>query len=200
MAPDLGAIEEWRRRDADYGQRLRDLEAATAARNEVQTLSVNPPFWGLHGACQCRAVVWETTAFIYPSGYIWAWQPLSHSRTHGFRTRKFSENTMAACCAKLATQLCKMASFPQLCAAPKPGCCWGRPPGARGVRGVAQGAPGRLHGRLQRDQRPPEGDVPDDHAGRRRRAGAGRLAGPLLGGVHCLMGCACLKGNNQYWH
>ena len=36
MAPDLGAVEEWRRRDAEYAQRLRDLEAATSARNEVR--------------------------------------------------------------------------------------------------------------------------------------------------------------------
>ena len=35
MAPDLGVIEEWNRKDAAYGQRLTDLEAATAARNEV---------------------------------------------------------------------------------------------------------------------------------------------------------------------
>ena len=35
MAPDLGVIEEWKRRDAAYAQRLTDLEAATAARNEV---------------------------------------------------------------------------------------------------------------------------------------------------------------------
>ncbi len=35
MAPDLGVIEEWKRKDAAYGQRLTDLEAATAARNEV---------------------------------------------------------------------------------------------------------------------------------------------------------------------
>jgi len=35
MAPDLGVIEEWQRKDADYQQRLRDLEAATAARNQV---------------------------------------------------------------------------------------------------------------------------------------------------------------------
>ena len=37
MAPDLGAIEEHRSKDAAYGQRLRDLEAATAARNQVPT-------------------------------------------------------------------------------------------------------------------------------------------------------------------
>ncbi|CAK0785709.1 hypothetical protein CVIRNUC_008920 [Coccomyxa viridis] len=36
MAPDLGVIEEWKRKDAAYGQRLTDLEAATAARNEVR--------------------------------------------------------------------------------------------------------------------------------------------------------------------
>lgn len=35
MAPDLGVIEEWQRKDADYQQRLRDLEAATAARNQA---------------------------------------------------------------------------------------------------------------------------------------------------------------------
>ena len=35
MAPDLGVIEEWKGKDAAYGQRLSDLEAATAARNEV---------------------------------------------------------------------------------------------------------------------------------------------------------------------
>ena len=35
MAPDLGVIEEWQRKDTAYGQRLTDLEAATAARNEV---------------------------------------------------------------------------------------------------------------------------------------------------------------------
>lgn len=35
MAPDLGVIEEWKRKDASYAQRLADLEAATAARNEV---------------------------------------------------------------------------------------------------------------------------------------------------------------------
>ena len=42
MAPDLGVIEEWKRKDAAYGQRLTDLEAATAARNEVWL-----PSWGL---------------------------------------------------------------------------------------------------------------------------------------------------------
>ncbi|EIE19557.1 RecF/RecN/SMC protein [Coccomyxa subellipsoidea C-169] len=36
MAPDLGVIEEWKRKDADYTTRLADLEAATAARNEVR--------------------------------------------------------------------------------------------------------------------------------------------------------------------
>jgi structural maintenance of chromosome 4 len=35
MAPDLGVIEEWKRKDASYTQRLADLETATAARNEV---------------------------------------------------------------------------------------------------------------------------------------------------------------------
>ncbi len=35
MAPDLGVIEEWKRKDASYVQRLADLETATAARNEV---------------------------------------------------------------------------------------------------------------------------------------------------------------------
>ena len=35
MAPDLGAIEEWRAKDAAYSQRLRDLEAATTAHNQV---------------------------------------------------------------------------------------------------------------------------------------------------------------------
>ena len=36
MAPDLGAIEEWRAKDAAYAQRLRDLEAATAQRNQAR--------------------------------------------------------------------------------------------------------------------------------------------------------------------
>ena len=40
MAPDLGAVEEWRRKDADYAQRLRDLEAATAARNQARCAAV----------------------------------------------------------------------------------------------------------------------------------------------------------------
>ena len=35
MAPDLGVIEEWKRKDASYVQRLADLETATAARNDV---------------------------------------------------------------------------------------------------------------------------------------------------------------------
>ncbi len=35
MAPDLSVIEEWKRKDASYVQRLADLEGATAARNEV---------------------------------------------------------------------------------------------------------------------------------------------------------------------
>ena len=39
MAPDLGVIEEWKRKDASYVQRLADLETATAARNEVRTVS-----------------------------------------------------------------------------------------------------------------------------------------------------------------
>lgn len=36
MAPDLGVIEEWKRKDTEYSARLRDLEAATAARNTVR--------------------------------------------------------------------------------------------------------------------------------------------------------------------
>ena len=36
MAPDLGVIEEWKRKDASYVQRLADLETATAARNEAR--------------------------------------------------------------------------------------------------------------------------------------------------------------------
>jgi structural maintenance of chromosome 4 len=36
MAPDLGVIDEWKRKDADYSQRLCDLEAATASRNKVR--------------------------------------------------------------------------------------------------------------------------------------------------------------------
>ena len=39
MAPDLGVIEEWKRKDASYVQRLADLETATAARNEVRSFS-----------------------------------------------------------------------------------------------------------------------------------------------------------------
>lgn len=35
MSPDLSVIEEWKRKDADYASRLRDLETATAARNQV---------------------------------------------------------------------------------------------------------------------------------------------------------------------
>lgn len=38
MSPDLSVIEEWKRKDADYASRLRDLEAATAARNQVLLL------------------------------------------------------------------------------------------------------------------------------------------------------------------
>ncbi len=34
---DVGAIEEWRRKDAEYRGRLTDLEAATQARNQVQS-------------------------------------------------------------------------------------------------------------------------------------------------------------------
>ncbi|BDA46592.1 Structural maintenance of chromosomes protein 4 [Coccomyxa sp. Obi] len=36
MSPDLSVIEEWKRKDADYASRLKDLEAATAARNQVR--------------------------------------------------------------------------------------------------------------------------------------------------------------------
>lgn len=35
---DLGAIEEWQRKDADYRGRLSDLEAATRARNQAQPM------------------------------------------------------------------------------------------------------------------------------------------------------------------
>ena len=38
MAPDLGVIEEWKRKNASYVQRLADLETATAARNEVRPI------------------------------------------------------------------------------------------------------------------------------------------------------------------
>ena len=34
---DVGAIEEWRRKDAEYRGRLSDLDAATQARNQVTT-------------------------------------------------------------------------------------------------------------------------------------------------------------------
>lgn len=59
MAPDLGVIEEWKRKDADYTQRLRDLEAATAARNEARPLladlSSDVTFHASHAAnVRCR--------------------------------------------------------------------------------------------------------------------------------------------------
>ncbi len=41
MAPDLGVIEDWKRKDADYTTRLADLEAATAARNEARPFSTD---------------------------------------------------------------------------------------------------------------------------------------------------------------
>ncbi len=44
MAPDLGVIEEWKRKDTDYTTRLADLQAATAARNEARCLSLPDDF------------------------------------------------------------------------------------------------------------------------------------------------------------
>ena len=35
-SPDMGAIEAWRRKDAEYAQRCADLESATAARNQAR--------------------------------------------------------------------------------------------------------------------------------------------------------------------
>lgn len=63
MAPDLGVIEEWKRKDASYVQRLADLETATATRNEVSpspTVPLAHPMGVVHLSGQsghCRSTI-----------------------------------------------------------------------------------------------------------------------------------------------
>lgn len=56
MAPDLGVIEEWKRKDASCVQRLADLETATAARNEVPCLTLCPARSASHETAYTMAV------------------------------------------------------------------------------------------------------------------------------------------------
>ena len=56
MAPDLGVIEEWKRKDASYVQRLADLETATAARNEVGSFTLCLACSAPHGSAPVRSV------------------------------------------------------------------------------------------------------------------------------------------------
>jgi len=50
MSPDMGAIEAYRKKDADYCARVQELEAATAERDEVPLWS--PPFFSASHSSQ----------------------------------------------------------------------------------------------------------------------------------------------------
>ena len=111
MNPDMGAIESYRRKEAEHVQRISELDSLTAERDKVASLP------GLLTARACCAALHAEVA-----------QP-SHARCQ----------------------------------------CEGRwRAGQAGVGAGTQRAPGGLHGRIQRDQPQAEGDVPDDHAWRRR--------------------------------
>ena len=64
MAPDLGAVEEWRAKDAAYSQRLRDLEAATLQRNQARAVTLRPPQNPRSTETPCSA--WEAREALAP--------------------------------------------------------------------------------------------------------------------------------------
>ena len=62
---DVGAIEEWRRKDAEYRGRLADLDAATQARNQVSStwtgvLRASSRATCMQAQCACMALLFDT--------------------------------------------------------------------------------------------------------------------------------------------